>query len=296
MAANQSTLDSVANQLSTLAAPLQQIRIENQAQSRANVELTTQVSAIQTKLEGPMAQMLTGTLQPPPSQVVPPETWQMTTPQGMDEEQPITAKQCAAMTQEALQQRVARAMRASFGALSGAISSTNNRVEVLEAEVRSLNFRKAWTERDILCSQIEQAKRTIMCRNFPQWLLQGDRELTVRHALTEAGLHIEDGPQLWELTTQRMVGDDGKEFSLQSPSSQSPTSANRAAIESDLDVQKSRRSQRLKLKRRAHGVIGLQEPSQAGRKRAQSRATRLAHRHRLLHLGHFHSPHRWNQS
>ena len=86
----------------------------------------------------------------------------MATPQGMDEEQPITAKQCAAMIQKALQQRVAPA-----GALSGAISSTNNRVEVLKAEVRSLKLRTAWTERDILSSQVEQAKRRIVCRNFP---------------------------------------------------------------------------------------------------------------------------------
>ena len=169
-----------------------------------------------------MAQMLTGTLPPPPSQVVPPETWQMTTPQGMDEEQPITAKQCAAMIQEALQQRAAPAMGASFGALSGAISYTNNRVEVLEAEVRSLKLRTAWAERDILSSQIEQAKRTIVCRNFPEWLTQGDRELTVTHALTEAGLHIEGGPQLWELTTQRMVGDDGKQLCSLHPRSSQP--------------------------------------------------------------------------
>ena len=65
-----------------------------------------------------MAQMLTGTLQPPPAQAVPP----------MEDEQPITAKQ------EAMEQRVAPAMGASFGALSGAISSTNNRVEVLGGE------------------------------------------------------------------------------------------------------------------------------------------------------------------
>ena len=126
MASNQSTLDSVANQLSTLAAQLQQIRIENQVQARANAELTTQVPAIQSKLEGPVAQMLIGTLQPPPVQVVPLETWQMTTPHGMEDEQPITAKHCAAMIQEALQQRVAPAMGTSFGALSGAISSTNS--------------------------------------------------------------------------------------------------------------------------------------------------------------------------
>ena len=50
MAANQSTLDSVANQLSTLAAQLQQIRIEDQVQARANAEVTNQVSAIQSKL------------------------------------------------------------------------------------------------------------------------------------------------------------------------------------------------------------------------------------------------------
>ena len=212
MASNQWTLVSVANQLSTLAAQSKQIRIENQVQARANAELTTQLSAIQSKLEGPTAQMLTGTLQPPPAQVVPPETWQMTTPQGMEDEQPITAKQCAAMIQEALQQRVAPAMGASFGTLSGAISSTNTRMGVLEAEVRSLMLRTAWNERDILSLQIEQAKRTIVCRNFPEWLAADDKELTVKHALTEAGLHIEGGPQLWELSTQKLVGDDGKQF------------------------------------------------------------------------------------
>ena len=31
-------------------------------------------------------------------------------------------------------------------------------------------------------------------------------------ALREAGLHIEGDPQLWELTNQKMIGDDGKEF------------------------------------------------------------------------------------
>ena len=74
---------TLANQLKTLAAQLQQIRIENQVQALTNAELINQVSAIQSKLEGPMAQMLPGTVQPPPAQVVPPETWQTTTPQGM---------------------------------------------------------------------------------------------------------------------------------------------------------------------------------------------------------------------
>ena len=54
-----------------------------------------------------------------------------------------------------------------------------------------------------------------MCRNFPEWLTADDRELTVNHALTEAGLHIEGGPQLWDLTTQKLVGDDGKQSQLE---------------------------------------------------------------------------------
>ena len=36
--------------------------------------------------------------------------------------------------------------------------------------------------------------------------------LATKHALAQAGLHIEDGPQLWELTTQRIIGDHGQEF------------------------------------------------------------------------------------
>ena len=123
-----------------------------------------------------MAQMLTGTLQPQHK---------------LDEEQPITAKQCAAMMQEALQQRVAPAMGASFGALAG----------VSHQPIPGWTcWRQKLAERDILSSQIEQAKRTIV------------RQLTVKHALTEAGLHIEGGPQLGEFTIQKLVGDDGKQF------------------------------------------------------------------------------------
>ena len=52
------------------------------------------------------------------------------------------------MVQEALQNRVAPAMGAAFGALAAEIGSTNLRVDSLEAEVRALKLRTAWTERD----------------------------------------------------------------------------------------------------------------------------------------------------
>ena len=244
--------------------------------------------------------MLTGTLQPPLPKIVPPETWQMATPQGMEEQQPITAKQCAAMIQEALQHRDAPAMGASFGALSGTISPTNNRVEVLAAEVRSSKLRTAWTERDILSSQM-QVKRKIVCRNFPEWLTIGDIKLTVRHALTEAGLHMEGGHSFGSSPHRGWSEMMARSFSQLSPSSPCPTWLSgrrlcRPAVEFVLDMQKCRKSLSQRTSSRTHGKTGFQLPSQAKRRRVQSKAIRLAHRHQQPHLGHFHSPQRRSHS
>ena len=82
----------------------------------------------------------------------------------------------------------------AFGALAPEIGSTNARVDVLEAEVRALKLRAAWTQRCILSSQVEQATRAI-----PDWLTNQDGQVTIKHALTHASLHIEGGPQLWDL-------------------------------------------------------------------------------------------------
>ena len=108
-------------------------------------------------------------------------------------------------------------MGASFGALGAEIGFATRGVNNLEQEVRALKLR-AWTERDLLSSQVEQAKCTIVCRNFPEWSTSQDREVAIKHALTEAGLHIEGGPQHGELTTQSLVGDACQ----RSPSSQCP--------------------------------------------------------------------------
>ena len=144
--------------------------------------------------------------------------------------------------------------------------------------------------------------KTIVCRNFPEWLSADDRELTVKHALTEAGLHIEDGPQPWELTTQKLVGDDGKQFlSAVSILTRCPTwlfgrRRCRPAIEFDLDMQSPAKSLPLRIRRRTPGKTGLQVPSQAKPRRSLSKATRTIHRSLLLLLGPFHSPHSWSQS
>ena len=53
-------------------------------------------------------------------------------------------------------------------------------------------------------SQIEVAKRTLVLRNFPEWMTVQDRELTVNQAVREMGLsHVE-----WDLTATQM--DDGQ--------------------------------------------------------------------------------------
>ena len=71
-----------------------------------------------------------------------------------------------------------------------------------------LKIRTAWTEKDLMYSQIEAAKRTLVVRNFPEWATAADRELTVAEALKENNL----GYLEWDLTTTQMEGTDGKKF------------------------------------------------------------------------------------
>ena len=82
------------------------------------------------------------------------------------------------------------------------------KINTLEHEVRMLKIRTAWTEKDLMYSQIEAAKRTLVVRNFPEWATAADRELTVAEALKENNL----GYLEWDLTTTNMEGSDGKKF------------------------------------------------------------------------------------
>ena len=179
--ASQSSVDAVAAQLGQLAAQMEQIRLQGAQQSQAGTQLAAQVARIQKRMDNPLGGN---------------ESWVFEPPSNVDLDGPIAVRECAAMVQEALQNKVALAE----------IGSTNLRVDNLEAEVRVLKLHIAWTERDLLSSQVEQAKRTTVCRNFPERSSSQGREATIKYAFTEAGLHIEGGPQLWELATQRLVG------------------------------------------------------------------------------------------
>ncbi|CAE7249321.1 unnamed protein product [Symbiodinium sp. CCMP2592] len=137
-----------------------------------------------------------------------PEDWEVQLPQGSASSQPVSREECAAMITEALQQKVGPALQAAFSQVGAELVNHSTKINTLEHEVRMLKIRAAWTEQDLMYSQIEEAKRTLVVRNFPEWATAADRELTVAEALKENGLAYLE----WDLTTATMEGNDGKKF------------------------------------------------------------------------------------
>ena len=89
---------------------------------------------------------------------------------------------------EALQPKVGPALQASFSQVGAELVNHAVKINTLEHEVRMLKIRTAWTEKDLMYSQIEAAKRTLVVRNFPEWATAADRELTAAEALKENNL------------------------------------------------------------------------------------------------------------
>eukprot|EP00439_Symbiodinium_sp_Y106_P012520 s1435_g1.t2 len=138
------------------------------------------------------------------------------TPAGLGDQDPsrrrklltVSREECAAMITEVLQQKVGRALQAAFSQVGAELVNHAVKINTLEHEVRMLKIRTAWTEKDLMYSQIEAAKRTLVVRNFPEWATAADRELTVAEAVKENNLvYLE-----WDLTTTQMEGTDGKKF------------------------------------------------------------------------------------
>ncbi|CAE7931646.1 unnamed protein product, partial [Symbiodinium necroappetens] len=109
------------------------------------------------------------------------------------------------MITEALQTKVGPALQAAFSHVGQELTQHAVKINTLEQEIRMLKIRTAWTEKDLMYSQIEAAERTLVVRNFPEWATAEDRELTIARALQDNGLgHLE-----WDLTTTRMEGNSG---------------------------------------------------------------------------------------
>ena len=92
------------------------------------------------------------------------------------------------MIQDALSQKVAPVFTAAFNHMSSQHSQLESRFTALEQEVKTLKIRCAWLEKDLMQNQIEVAKRTIISRNWPEWMTAEDRALSIRNGLQAAGL------------------------------------------------------------------------------------------------------------
>ncbi|CAE7352058.1 ZIFL1 [Symbiodinium sp. CCMP2592] len=188
-------LDKMSALLAEVAAQLEQVKLQGSRREEQHQDLTDRMTQLEARMDAPQssAAVLIPTQLQPQSFTVP-------LAQGVDLNAPATVGQCMELVQMAMQQKVAPAL--------GAVR-TNERVSNLEQQVRALRIRTAWAEKDMPFAQIEQAKRTIVCRNFPTWQTEADRRLTVEKALAKAGLWNIDG--MWDLTTTRLdTGTPGK--------------------------------------------------------------------------------------
>ena len=171
MADPTKVLESMASQLTAVAAGLEALRVQGAAQNAANAETAVKIEEIQQRLTQHDC-MLTGD---GPS---------------------------------VLSTSARPALQAAFSQVGNELISHAVKINTLEHEVRMLKIRTAWTEKDLMYSQIEAAKRTLVVRNFPEWATAEDRELTVAEALKENNLgHLE-----WDLTTTNMEDTTGKKF------------------------------------------------------------------------------------
>ncbi|CAE7817373.1 unnamed protein product [Symbiodinium sp. CCMP2592] len=197
-------LDKMSTLLAEVAAQLEQVKLQGSRREEQHQDLTERMSQLEARMDAPQssAAVLIPTQLQPQSFTVP-------LAQGVDLNAPATVGQCMELVQMAMQQKVAPALGAVYSSLSTSQVRTNERVGNLEQQVRALRIRTAWAEKDMLFSQIEQAKRTIVCRNFPTWQTEADRRLTVEKALAKAGLWNIDG--MWDLATTRLdTGTPGK--------------------------------------------------------------------------------------
>ena len=210
MADPTKVLESMASQLTAVAAGLEALRVQGAAQNAANAETAVKIEEIQQRLTQHDC-MLTGdgpSVLSTSAPVARPQDWEFPVPPGASGSQTVTREECAAMITAAMQTRVGPALQAAFSQVGNELISHAVKINTLEHEVRMLKIRTAWTEKDLMYSQIEAAKRTLVVRNFPEWATAEDRELTVAEALKENNLgHLE-----WDLTTTNMEDTTGKKF------------------------------------------------------------------------------------
>ncbi len=110
---------------------------------------------------------------------------------------PLTGEEVGSLIQHALQHQVKPVMQQVYTQL-------DQRLAMTEREVATLKMRVAWTEKDLLQSQIQVAKRTAIFRSWPDHYTEQDRRLTIRKAFKAADVSSE----YVDIYTGSFMGDD----------------------------------------------------------------------------------------
>ena len=182
----ESALQQMAGAVETLTASIQKISIEQEKQStdqqQLEERLTAQMKAMDTRLEANEYRLATHSVLPQ-QMAQESATWQVDgtdMPSGW-EARPLTGAETATLIQKVLEDKVKPAMQQAYSNLDSRVSQT-------EQELSQLRTRVSWVEKDMLYQQIQQAKHTVICRNWPLKYTLEDRHLTVEKAMRAAGV------------------------------------------------------------------------------------------------------------
>ena len=177
MAGEGDALNSIAKELAKLSAGVESLKVQHAQDLQQRSVLAQQVENLSQRLNNRDA-LMTGdgpsvlaTAEP----VARPQEWQVQA--SGSQEARVTRAECAAMITEVLAGKVAPALGALHSHFGSQFQVHRQHIDHIDSEVQKLKIRAAWVEKDVMFSQIEVAKRTLVLRNFPEWMTVQDREL-----------------------------------------------------------------------------------------------------------------------
>ena len=195
-------MEGIADSMAKMAEEMKRMAITHTETQSMVTALTEKQASMQVQLD---TQSVVSSLPGPSQLLAKKEDWTLDTT-GLKEDDLVSEKRCQELIQQALTGKVAPVLTAAFGELKHTQNAQQAQMNHLEEMVKTMQIRCAWMEKDMLSSQIEVAKRTILARNWPDWMTEADRQLTIYTASIEVGLVTNSV----DITNIYRVGDDNK--------------------------------------------------------------------------------------
>ena len=203
-------MTALSQQMESMAESMKKMALDQQQSLAISQSLEKKQEAMQAQIDAQQAQLNSSTVVVAGKnmQLASKDDWQLSQQDWAltGEDELVSQKQCAEMIQKALNDKVAPILHATVGTVVQTCAELTDRVQKVEEEVKTMKIRCAWIEKDMLQSQVEVAKRTILARNWPEWMTADDRALTIHSALHEADLN----PLLVDIVTLTQVGEGNK--------------------------------------------------------------------------------------